>query len=121
MVAYRKSEKPVPEVDESWWESVLAEEERYTALPSKQVKVETAVAKPEDSKLNPDWTEVRDLYHQDRIVDLEVTGHNRGGVLVEAKACTGLSHIHTWWKWPLIQKKQIVQMDWKPMSDALCA
>ena len=88
MVAYRKTEKPMPKVDESWWDSVLAEEERYTAPSAKNVKAEPS-AKFEDSKQNPDWTEVRNLYHQDRIVDLEVTGYNRGGVLVEGEGLYG--------------------------------
>lgn len=32
---------------------------------------------------------MRDLYHQDRIVDLQVTGYNRGGVLVEGEGLYG--------------------------------
>lgn len=88
MVAYRKSEEKMPQVDESWWESVLAEEERYVAPITKQAKVD-APAKVEEPKQNPDWGEVRDLYHQDRIVDLQVTGYNRGGVLVEGEGLYG--------------------------------
>jgi small subunit ribosomal protein S1 len=88
MVAYRKSEEKMPEIDESWWESVLAEEERFVAPTSKRAKAE-APAKVEQPKQNPDWGEVRDLYHQDRIVDLQVTGYNRGGVLVEGDGLYG--------------------------------
>jgi small subunit ribosomal protein S1 len=88
MVAYRKTEETMPEVDESWWESVLAEEERFVAPAAKQVKAE-APAKVEDPKQNPDWNQVRDLYHQDRIVELFVTGYNRGGVLVEGDGLYG--------------------------------
>ncbi len=88
MVAYRKSEEKMPEIDESWWESVLAEEERFVAPTSKRAKAE-APAKVEEPKQNPDWGEVRDLYHQDRIVDLQVTGYNRGGVLVEGDGLYG--------------------------------
>jgi len=86
MVTYRKNEESMPEIDESWWDSVLAEEERYVAPTAKQVKVDVP-AKVEDP--SPDWNEVRDLYHQDRIVDLEVTGFNRGGVLVEGEGLYG--------------------------------
>lgn len=78
----------MPEIDESWWDSVLAEEERYVPPVAKQTKVESP-AKGEESKQNPDWNEVRDLYHQDRIVDLDVTGYNRGGVLVEGEGLYG--------------------------------
>lgn len=88
MVAYRKTEETMPKVDESWWESVLAEEERYIAPVAKQARVE-APAKVEEDKQSPDWNEVRDLYHQDRIVELYVTGYNRGGVLVEGDGLYG--------------------------------
>jgi small subunit ribosomal protein S1 len=88
MVAYRKNQGLMPEIDESWWESVLAEEERYVTPVAKQVKPETP-AKVETPKLNPDWNEVRDLYHQDQIVELYVTGYNRGGVLVEGDGLYG--------------------------------
>jgi len=88
MVAYRKQEKQMPEIDDGWWESVLAEEERYVTPGSKQAKVD-APAKVEEAKQSPDWKEVRDLYHQDRIVDLQVTGFNRGGVLVEGEGLYG--------------------------------
>ena len=93
MVAYRKNEKPmseVPEVDESWWDSVLAEEERYSTPVARQKpsRVEEP-EKAESKKQDPDWNEVRELYHQDRIVDLEVTGYNRGGVLVEGDGLYG--------------------------------
>lgn len=88
MVAYRKIEGSMPEVDESWWESVLAEEERHVPPITKQVKAD-APAKVEEPKQSPDWNEVRDLYHQDRIVELRVTGYNRGGVLVEGEGLYG--------------------------------
>ena len=88
MVTYRKEEKQMPEIDDGWWDSVLAEEERYVASGGRQTKMNVP-AKVEEAKLNPDWKEVRDLYHQDRIVDLEVTGYNRGGVLVEGDGLYG--------------------------------
>ena len=88
MVAYRKTEESIPDVDESWWESVLAEEERYVTSGVKQAKGEPP-AKVEESKQSQDWNEVRSLYHQDRIVELLVTGYNRGGVLVEGDGLYG--------------------------------
>lgn len=88
MVAYRKTDESAAGIDESWWESVLADEERYVNPIAKQVQVE-APAKVEDPKPSSDWNEVRDLYHQDRIVELVVTGYNRGGVLVEGDGLYG--------------------------------
>lgn len=88
MVTYRNEKKQMPEIDDGWWDSVLAEEERYIAPGSRQPKVE-APAKIDEANQSPDWKEVRDLYHQDRIVDLMVTGFNRGGVLVEGEGLYG--------------------------------
>ena len=88
MVAYKRNEKSMPQIDESWWDSVLAEEERYSAPVARQARSEEPL-KVEDTKKDPDWNEVRDLYHQDRIVDLQVTGYNRGGVLVEGEGIYG--------------------------------
>jgi len=88
MVAYKKIEQSMPELDESWWDSVLAEEERYSSPGAKPVRIDELV-KSEPAKQDPDWNEVRDLYHQDRIVDLQVTGYNRGGVLVEGEGLYG--------------------------------
>jgi small subunit ribosomal protein S1 len=36
-----------------------------------------------------DWAQVKDLYMRDQIVALEVTGHNRGGLLVEGRGLYG--------------------------------
>ena len=88
MVAYRKNEKTMPEIDDGWWDSVLAEEERYVAPANRRAKVGVP-AKIDEEKQSPDWNEVRDLYHQDRIVNLTVTGYNRGGVLVEGEGLYG--------------------------------
>jgi small subunit ribosomal protein S1 len=88
MVAYQKKEKQMPEIDDGWWDSVLAEEERYVAPIIKKAKVD-APAKLEAPEQSPNWSEVRNLYHQDHIVELQVTGYNRGGVLVEGEGLYG--------------------------------
>ncbi len=77
----------MPIVDEGWWESVLAEESRHpTHTPSRsQVKSESRSESraEEGQKIAPNWGQVKDLYQNDQIVDLKVTGCNRGGLLVE--------------------------------------
>jgi len=88
MVTHRRNENAMPVVDESWWDSVLAEEERYTLPVTKPTNMEEPV-KDEAGKPSPNWMEVRELYHQDRIVELKVTGYNRGGVLVEGEGLYG--------------------------------
>jgi small subunit ribosomal protein S1 len=65
----------------------LTEEERYVAPAPKPARIDAPV-KTEDAQ-GTDWSEVRELYHQDRIVDLQVTGYNRGGVLVEGEGLYG--------------------------------
>ena len=108
MVAYRKIEKSMPEMDDSWWESVLAEEERYSPHVAKPVRNEETL-KRESVKQDPNWSEVRDLYHEDRIVDLQVTGYNRGGVLVEGEGLYGFvpySHLIEMTANPEIQNRE---------------
>jgi small subunit ribosomal protein S1 len=79
---------PMPAVDEGWWASVLAEESRYSAPPTTH-RAENALETQEDarntaSEKKPiNWEQAKDLYLRDQIIDLTVTGYNRGGLLVE--------------------------------------
>ena len=90
----RRYENAMPVTDEGWWESVLAEERRYSshlsrpqhvpqkttpAVPKQQEVVQPAVA------LNVDWELVQGLYRDDHIMSMKVIGHNRGGLLVEGE------------------------------------
>jgi small subunit ribosomal protein S1 len=88
MVAQKDDfEDTIPTIDEDWWDSLLAEDERYdTPVPSVP-KASSAKDRDEEQKSN--WNEVRDLYHEDQIVQLQVTGFNRGGVLVEGDGLYG--------------------------------
>jgi small subunit ribosomal protein S1 len=87
------TEIPMPEVDESWWESVLAEEGRHTThmpdrLPARH-EVRNESIENEQNKITPNWIEVKELYLHDKIVNLIVTGSNRGGLLVEGENLYG--------------------------------
>ncbi len=86
-------ETQAPQVDEGWWESVLADESRYSAHASTHSQNRPEVqheAKPEEAnKISPNWVQVKDLYLRDQIVDLRVTGSNRGGLLVEGDGLYG--------------------------------
>lgn len=79
---------PMPAVDEGWWASVLAEESRYSA-PVAVHRAENVLEVREDlksavSEKKPiNWEQAKDLYLRDQIIDLTVTGYNRGGLLVE--------------------------------------
>ncbi len=70
----------LPSQDDGWWASVLQEEEtRSTANVAKAQKVEAA------TKPSPDWERAISIYRHDEIISLDVTGHNRGGLLVEGR------------------------------------
>jgi small subunit ribosomal protein S1 len=91
----RKYENPIPEVDEGWWASVLAEESRASGpapIRSGGTRPETGEEAKQSSpekKITANWVQVKDLYMRDQIIDLTVTGHNRGGLLVEGDGLYG--------------------------------
>lgn len=91
-----KYEKTMPKIDEGWWASVLAEESRYTATPQRvaegrpEVREEAKKEKESsEAQVSVNWHQIKDLYMNDRIVSLSVTGHNRGGLLVEGDGLYG--------------------------------
>jgi small subunit ribosomal protein S1 len=94
MVVNKKTAaNPMPTIDEGWWASVLAEEGNWIRPPARPAKAEKAAGRVERLASVPkpaaDWSLVKDLYHRDEIVTLTVTGHNRGGLLVEGDGLYG--------------------------------
>lgn len=97
----KKYRNEMPVVDEGWWEAVLADEQKFTPAHPKPLPqapaeggkgVESAEAKMEAV----DWESVKQFYKSDRIIEMKVTGHNRGGLLVEGDGLSGfvpLSHL----------------------------
>ena len=90
----------MPEIDEGWWASVLAEENQFSASRGPVVVAKPKPvphAKPEKSELvssapseiHINWDSARKLYADDSILELQVTGHNHGGLLVEADQLAG--------------------------------
>lgn len=88
-----KHANTMPVIDEGWWASVLAEESRFTLPPNRLAgsKPEVGEEAREDAseKIAVNWEQVKELYLSDKIVDLTVTGHNRGGLLVEGEGLYG--------------------------------
>lgn len=85
----------MPVIDESWWSSVLTEESHFSAHPPLrsagsrlEVREETKGFSSEKKPI-ANWDMVKDLYMRDQIIDLTVTGHNRGGLLVEGEGLYG--------------------------------
>lgn len=84
----------IPVTDEGWWESVLAEENRYSGVNMRGSGTKPEARKEAEKESAPDdkavdWRLIKDLYMNDRIVELAVTGHNRGGLLVEGGGLFG--------------------------------
>lgn len=89
-----KNESPMPVIDDGWWASVLAEESRFSQPAPRFAETKPEVRQEakndaQDKKSIVNWNQVKDLYMNDRIVDLTVTGHNRGGLLVEGDGLYG--------------------------------
>jgi len=98
--AKRKYEEALPATDEGWWQSVLADEQRYAPphpqhgnvpkhKPVQQEKSEKVETVQTIEPVQADWEAIKDLYSKDRIVEMKVTGHNRGGLLVESDGLAG--------------------------------
>src|SRR5215216_3891193 len=95
--AKRRYDNSMPATDEGWWESVLAEERLHA--PTRAPQPATAKPKPAlEPKKEPlpdvipvqaDWDVIKELYSNDRIITMKVTGHNRGGLLVETNSLSG--------------------------------
>jgi small subunit ribosomal protein S1 len=93
----RTTETPQQTHDEGWWESVLADEECFSAAHRARVPVSTIVtpikpaAEPEAAYEPPlpDWDFAETVFKQDQIISLNVSGYNRGGLLVEGERLHG--------------------------------
>ena len=79
-----QGDSPAPP-DEGWWEAVMRDGDHSSARSSNH-------SGPE----HDDWKWVTDLFQNDLPVDLEVTGFNRGGLLIQARHLRGfvpVSHV----------------------------
>ena len=92
-----------PPLDESWWEAVLTEDEPQheatTFSTEMSVSGDSSSGKTDDHPAalqSVDWDEARKLYQQDEVCILNVSGHNRGGLLVNGNGLQGfvpISHL----------------------------
>lgn len=91
-----------PPLDESWWEAIMAEDETLPALTLSR----SAGVSPAASKNNAlhtsfeqaavDWALAESLFMEDCVCTMQVTGHNRGGLLVSGQGLQGfvpVSHL----------------------------
>jgi small subunit ribosomal protein S1 len=89
-----------PPQDESWWGAILAEEESrpHTAASRSAHTPAAAVETPHNLALQNgvDWRWAQGQFECDSVVELEVVGHNRGGLLVNGEHLQGfvpISHL----------------------------
>jgi small subunit ribosomal protein S1 len=83
----------MPQADEGWWSSVLADEEAATPASARDLNIKQS-SQPILSMV--DWDLVQSLYEQDEVIELPVQGFNRGGLLVQDNGVQGfvpLSHL----------------------------
>ncbi len=92
----RKYESAMPIIDEGWWESVLAEERQHTqprppqgTMKPKPTPLANAESSPAVQTVEVNWDLIQEIYSKDRIIDMKVVGHNRGGLLVENEELAG--------------------------------
>jgi small subunit ribosomal protein S1 len=83
---------PMPAVDESWWQAVLAEEGSNDGPRSghqPRPRIHGDHRADGAAHTSPNWEHVQELFRNDEIVELRVAGCNKGGLLVEAEDLSG--------------------------------
>jgi small subunit ribosomal protein S1 len=102
MVTRQSNNSEPPEIDESWWSALLAEENKHAQVGIKELNTEEF----DDQELHSgrrgvktgeiDWEMVKVLFESDEVITLEITGFNRGGLLVAGSGLHGfvpVSHL----------------------------
>jgi small subunit ribosomal protein S1 len=103
MVTKQPNLSKAPEMDEAWWTALLADEEKYKNAGMKETtqaedfdeQEEHAVRRGQKTS-EIDWERVQKLFDSDQVITLEVTGFNRGGLLVAGSGLHGfvpVSHL----------------------------
>ena len=82
-----------PEPDEGWWASVLADED---AIVSEKADTNSRNNQTNFSGGCTNWENVKNIFLRDEVIELEVYGFNRGGLLVKGEGIQGfvpVSHL----------------------------
>jgi small subunit ribosomal protein S1 len=103
MVIKQPNISKAPEMDEAWWTALLADEDKYKYNGAKESTQLEEVDEQEEHATRKgqktgeiDWELVRNLFNTDQVIKLEVTGFNRGGLLVAGSGLHGfvpISHL----------------------------
>ena len=101
---YQEQTTPPQPMDESWWEAVLAEEDAHVeTAPGRSARTPATPPywdEPRHDHMGDDtyldWDQAFELYEQDQVVRMVVSGCNRGGLLVSGERLHGfvpISHL----------------------------
>ncbi len=87
-----------PPLDEGWWQAVLNEDTVFTERISRPIdKGKSSLSLSRPAPQDPvDWELAKTLYQEDKVIDLQVTGYNKGGLLVSGGPLQGfvpISHL----------------------------
>ncbi len=103
MVIKQPNTSKAPEMDEAWWTALLADEDKYKNTGTRESSLVEDLEEQEEHAARKglktseiDWEKVRKLFSSDQVVNLEVTGFNRGGLLVAGNGLHGfvpVSHL----------------------------
>ena len=88
---FYQDEGPI-EPDEGWWDAVLADEpgERELSEPVELIAtVKRCSTDRDQSNSSVNWEKIRQTFANDEIVELNVVGFNRGGILVAGEDIHG--------------------------------
>ncbi len=103
MVTKQMNNSMPPEIDESWWNALLAEEDKIDQVGTRG-QGKTRESGDFDANYSRkggktgeiDWLKVNEIYTKDQVITLEITGFNRGGLLVGGSGLHGfvpISHL----------------------------
>jgi small subunit ribosomal protein S1 len=90
-----------PPIDEGWWEAVLAAEDEFPQIVNERsansAELVNELKLPGSEGIDAvNWSKAVQIYENDLAVTLDVTGYNRGGLLVSGNGLHGfvpISHL----------------------------
>jgi small subunit ribosomal protein S1 len=85
-------DEEIIQLDEGWWDSILAEEEKFLTSTSSLGPIKNQSVPVEKNN----WEYLEGIYKNDAILKLMVTGFNRGGLLIQGEGVQGfvpVSHL----------------------------
>lgn len=84
-------EEGILQPDEGWWDSILADEEKFQAQQNSSTTKQLVAGTDKNN-----WSYLEGIYKNDSILNLVVSGYNRGGLLIQGDGVQGfvpVSHL----------------------------